>query len=280
MTAGEFARRPTRRGVLGFGALGVAGIGAALVRPQPAKAALMAEPGGCLLMPQAVEGPFYFDPKLGRSNISEGHAGVPVKVKLQLLGADCRPLEGARLDLWHADAQGVYSGYDGQGDARNYSSRGQHFLRGSQFADSDGRIEFQSIFPGWYAGRTTHMHLKAFIGGTGVLTAQIYFPDAINEFIYTNVEAYRRPLQRDTLNATDGIAKTATDAAFASIKEAREHYEVSLVVGLDPRARVAERGPDAPPSGPPPGGRVGPRHGRPQLSAEDRLRALVPGMEG
>jgi len=275
MTGTDDAARVSRRRALSLGVLGATGIGAAMVRPRAAQAALAIKEGTCVLMPQAVEGPFYFDPKLNRSDIAEGHAGVPVKLRLQLVGVDCRPLAGARLDLWHADAQGVYSGYDRQGDGRNYSTRGQSFLRGTQFADADGWVDFRSIFPGWYSGRTAHMHIKAFIGGNSVLTAQIYFPDAINEFIYTNVAAYQRPLQRDTLNATDTIARSASDAAFASIKEAREHYEVSLVVGIDPRApaRVAEPGPGAQP----PGGSGGPRRGRPQLSDEDRLRALVPG---
>ena len=75
------------------------------------KAALAAIPAGsCTLMPQSVEGPYYLDPKLIRADVTEGHAGLPLALKLRVVGADCAPLSNARVDLWHCDPRGVYSG--------------------------------------------------------------------------------------------------------------------------------------------------------------------------
>ena len=211
---------------------GTAGIGHSTTYAEPIPSS-----GACLLTPQSIEGPYYFDPKLERSLITEGHEGIPVKLRLQVIGADCHALANARVDIWHADAQGFYSGYDRQGGSRNISTRGQTFLRGTQFADSAGEVLFTTIYPGWYPGRTAHMHFKIFLDKTSVLTAQIYFPDALNEFIYTNVPAYKRSHQRDTINSTDLIALEATSTAFAAVKEENDHYLVSLLVGVDPSGR-------------------------------------------
>jgi len=92
----------------------------------------------CILTPQAVEGPFYFDPKLVRADITEGKPGAPLKLTLQVVEAkDCARLEGARVDVWHSDGLGVYSGYARQ---ETGSTRGETFLRGTQFTDADGQV--------------------------------------------------------------------------------------------------------------------------------------------
>ena len=81
--------------------------------------------GVCVLLPQAVAGPFYFDPKLVRSDISEGVAGAPVKLTLRVIEAKaCSLLANVRVDIWHADARGIYSGYSGQGDQRKHLGKG------------------------------------------------------------------------------------------------------------------------------------------------------------
>jgi protocatechuate 3,4-dioxygenase beta subunit len=93
----------------------------------------------CFLTPQSIEGPFYLDPRLVRAQIAESRPGVPLRVDLRVIeGATCKPSERARVDIWHADAQGIYSGYEGQGDKQDLStvgissSRPAH-LRASQF---------------------------------------------------------------------------------------------------------------------------------------------------
>ena len=292
MGSSNFPEFNSRRNTLKL--LSLAAVGAGTISSLGslrAMAATVTSDGACLLTPQSVEGPYYFDPKLERSEITEGHEGIPVKLKLQVMGANCHVMPNARVDVWHADAQGFYSGYDKQGDSGNISTKGQTFLRGTQFSNTDGEVLFTTIFPGWYTRMTAHIHFKVFLDKSTVLTAQIYFPDALNEFIYTNVPAYKRNTRRDTINATDPIALDATSTAYASIKEGGDHYLATLVVGVDPSAR-SKVGPM--PGGPPPGIPTGngefrgpppgPRPGgdnifanRKQMSNEERLRALVPG---
>lgn len=199
----------------------------------------------CLLTPQAVEGPFYFDPKLERVDITEGRPGVPVRLLLQIIeAANCMPIEGARVDVWHADAVGRYSGYRGQSDDRNISTEGETFLRGAQMTDATGQAAFKTIYPGWYRGRTTHLHFKVLLDSKSLLTGQIYFPDALNEFIYTKIAPYDgRKFQRDTFNATDGVLKGSGGGhdSFCSIKEESDCYLASLVVGVDRDGAASKR---------------------------------------
>lgn len=205
----------------------------------------------CMLTPEVTEGPYYLDADLVRRDIREDREGVPVSLRMQVVDAACLPVGGARVDLWHCDAQGVYSSYGG-GEAGQESARGETFLRGTQIADDRGIVEFATIYPGWYRGRTTHMHYKVFLDEQNVLTGQIFFPDALSEYLYENAQDYLRDSERDTINGNDNIAAQATHASFASVKEETEGYLVQLIVGVDPNAQsVQGRGPGA--GGPPPG---------------------------
>jgi protocatechuate 3,4-dioxygenase beta subunit len=191
----------------------------------------------CVLIPETTEGPYYFDPALVREDITEGRAGVPVALRLQVVDAGCKPMPGARVDVWHCDAAGLYSNYAGQGDDQSnpVSTKGETFLRGTQLADARGIVTFRTIYPGWYPGRTTHVHFKVFLDKATVLTGQIFFPDGLSEFIYKNVQPYSdRRAVRDTLNEADFIARMATRASFAHVKEDDDAYLVSLIVGVDP----------------------------------------------
>jgi protocatechuate 3,4-dioxygenase beta subunit len=254
----------------------------------PGAATAQAE-GACVLTPQSVEGPFYLDPELERADIRAGKRGVPLKVRLRIVeAAGCTPVAGARVDLWQADAQGIYSGFPGQSDTRQFDTREETFLRGHQRTGTDGVAEFLTLWPGWYAGRTAHIHFKVLLAAGEVLTGQIFLPDALSEFIYSRHPLYRRQSERDTLNATDMIASAATHAAFAAVKEEADFYLATLMVGIDRNARPADRaGPlpggapgSPPPGGPPPQGRRGPpgeRGGTAVLTGEARLAALIPG---
>jgi len=228
----------------------------------------------CILTPQSVEGPYYFDPRLIRADVTEGRDGVPLRLLLQMIDAGkCLPLKGARIDIWHADARGVYSGYEGQGDNRALSTKGQTFLRGTQMTDAAGEVAFRTIYPGWYRGRTAHIHFKIFLDSRNVAMGQIFFPDALSEFIYENVSPYTdRDGERDTSNATDGVLRMSGGgySSFCSIKEEGDHYLASLVIGIDRNGKVATGGPrrgDMPPNGaplgPPPGGPGGGAGGPP-----------------
>ena len=234
----------------------------------------------CVLTPQSIEGPFYVDPKLVRADITEGRDGVTLRLRLRVVEAGpCTPVAGARIDIWHCDARGLYSGYPGQGDDRTIDTSGQTFLRGTQTTDAGGFVMFDTIYPGWYIGRATHIHFKTFLDQRNVLIGQIYLPDALSEFIYTNVPAYTgRAAERLVVNANDGIA-TEQDLhrrAFCAIKEEKDHYLASLTLGVDrsadahsERRNAAANGrpeypepssPSAPGPRPPPG--FGPAPGR------------------
>lgn len=235
----------------------------------------------CVLTPEVTEGPYYFDPKLERADITEGtQTGVATTVRLQVVDGSCKPIEGARVDIWHCNAEGLYSGYANQ--TGGVDTSGQTFLRGTQFAGANGIVEFQSIYPGWYAGRTTHIHFKVFLDDKTVLTGQLFFPDALSQFIYQNVPPYtEHGHDRDVLNANDNIASQATRASFAYVKELEERYLVAMIVGVDPNAESATGFGGAPgggaggepPSGPPPDGAM-------SAPSTETSVSLVPGIKG
>lgn len=222
----------------------------------------------CFLTPQSIEGPYYLDPRLVRSQIAEGRTGIPLRVNLRVVdGATCEPSAGARVDLWHADALGIYSGYEGQGDRQDISTAGQKFLRGTQFTDGNGSVSFETIYPGWYAGRATHIHFKVLLDDRNVLTGQMYFPDAVNEFIYANVSAYSNRLNpRSVVNANDRFANfhDPNRLSFCAVKEERDCYAASLVLAVD-RFAVAQAERPA---------REGAGAEQPAI---DRVRLLIPG---
>lgn len=261
------SRRAALTGGLGAG-LGAGLAGSASARQVAGRMAPV-EGGVCLLTPQATQGPYWFDPKLERADITEGRAGVPLELAIRVVeGATCAPLSGARVDIWHCDAQGIYSGYAGQGPTG--TTEGQTFLRGHQPTDGRGLATFTTVYPGWYHGRTPHIHVKVFLeegGETNVLTCQLFFPDALSEWLYENAPAYARPGQtRDTLNSTDMIAEGQGRSTFGYISEQADCYAMTVTLGVDRAARSVEGGFGGP-GGPPPGGppRDGERRGGPGM---------------
>lgn len=231
----------TRREALGL--IAVTATGGAFLAPDAlaqsgsliaASPLLMPDAGICTIMPQATEGPFYFDPGLERQDITEGKQGVELNVRLQAVDAACRPLPAARVDIWHCDALGHYSGYSGQGDD-DIDTTGEKFLRGVQRTDADGIASFKTIYPGWYRGRTTHIHFKVFPNESSVMTGQLYFPDALSEELYARAMPYRnRASKRDTFNDGDRLARRAGPGAEATLRKILPAYEALLVVAVDP----------------------------------------------
>ncbi|MEH2473195.1 protocatechuate 3,4-dioxygenase beta subunit [Nitrobacteraceae bacterium AZCC 2161] len=228
----------------------------------------------CILTPQAVDGPYYFDPGMQRSDITEGHPGAPLRLRFVAIDvATCRPLAGARVDVWHARADGLYSGYAGQGDDHGIDTSGGTFMRGTQTTDSRGEVAFRTVYPGWYEGRTTHIHFKVFADRKNVLTGQMYFPDALSQYLYANVSAYGRKTARDTFNANDGLAlMDKAHGGFCDIREQPDHYLATLILGVDRAAVLADNMSGFPPPGPPPGARPGMRPPRRTPAA------IVPGV--
>jgi len=206
---------------------------AAQASPYAGLALFDAGAGVCTITPEVTEGPFYFDPKLERADITEGKKGIGLNARLQVVDAACRPLAGARVDIWHCDAQGHYSGYPGQGDGQDVDTSGQTFLRGWQKTDESGIVSFTTIYPGWYRGRTTHIHFKVFPDERSVMTGQLFFPDGLSDQIFATTSPYNdRPGKRDTSNARDGIARQAGPLSQAALREAADAYQALLVVAV------------------------------------------------
>ncbi|MGH1367683.1 MAG: intradiol ring-cleavage dioxygenase [Maritimibacter sp.] len=249
-----------------------AGIGAfpSAARAKAASFGLIS-PNVCMLSPEVTEGPYYFDPALLRADITEGKPGIPLEMALQVVDSQCTPIEGARVDIWHCDAEGNYSGYSANAGG---DTTGETFLRGTLMTGADGVARFETVYPGWYSGRTTHIHYKVFLDETTILTSQIFFPDALSQYLYQSVSPYNlREVMRDTVNSNDGIAQQAGDGAFAAIREQSDRYVAQLVVGVDETA-VSQTGVGAPPRGGPP-----PSGAQPAGTSGATLR-LVPGTEG
>lgn len=243
MAKTEFNRRQALRAFLA----GTAGSGlaskAGAQTPPTTVTPSMQLPGTCVLFPQAIEGPYYFDPGLVRDDITEGRPGLPLELHLKIVDANtCDPLANVRVDVWHADADGIYSGYAGQGDNRDASTKGAKYLRGTQFSNDTGALTFRSIYPGWYPGRTPHVHVKAFLDDKTVLTGQIYFPDDVSMRVYHERKPYSvRPIP-DTTNASDFIFKQGQKEGGGivfSIEESAERMKAGLVVAVDRSGKAA-----------------------------------------
>jgi hypothetical protein len=152
----------------------------------------------CVLAPEQTEGPYYIEDARIRRDITEGKRGVPLTLRASVVDArTCRPVKGAAVDVWHADAGGAYSGF-GAGAA------GRTFLRGMQRTNARGVAVLQTIYPGWYPGRTVHIHVKVHLGGNVVHTGQLYFPDAVTDAVYRRAPYDARP-GRSPRNAGDSI---------------------------------------------------------------------------
>ena len=106
-------------------------------------------------------------------------------------------MRGAAVDIWHADAAGVYSGFGAGSPSRT-------FMRGVQKTDAKGLAGFRTVYPGWYPGRTVHIHVKVHLGGTVVHTGQLYFPDDVTDAAYRKAPYSSRPA-RSTRNANDSV---------------------------------------------------------------------------
>ncbi len=204
-------------------AAGVIGLGTALtsVVAPSSMAAMRASvlSTSCTLTAAQIQGPFYRDLDLVRSDITEGVPGVPLYMYIRVLDEDgCTPLPGAEVDVWHTESLGTYSNFASQGTA------GETWLRGVQFAGSDGIARFKTIYPGWYPGRTTHLHVKINPDQTSELTTQLYFNDTLTSRIYS-FPPYDLRGPKDTSNAQDSYFRSelvmgtiaAPNLAFTSI---------------------------------------------------------------
>jgi protocatechuate 3,4-dioxygenase beta subunit len=212
----ELTRRDALRSAGGVGLAAVFGARALDLFGAEADAA-----STCLLTPEVTEGPYWVENRLTRRNITEGKSGVPLVIRFTVLNArTCRTIPNADVEIWHCDALGNYSGVNGA------TTR---FLRGHQKSNSSGKAEFLTIFPGWYRGRTPHIHMKVYVGGDTVHTGQVFFNEKITAAVYRQAP-YASRGQYDTPHARDSIYREA-GGSNAELKLARRTGGLKGYVG-------------------------------------------------
>ena len=214
----------------------------ALYAASPVQTTKFVSEMNCVARPALTEGPFFVDERLNRSDIRSDPSnntikpGTLLKIKFNIYrtsGSTCTPLVGALVDLWHCDATGGYSDVSGQGNPNNL---GQKFLRGYQVTDANGAVEFTTIYPGWYSGRTVHMHYKVrlFSGTTRTyeFTSQVCFDDTLTDQVFTQSPYSARPT-RDTRNSNDNIYQSGGSTLLLNLtSDGQGGYTTSYDVSL------------------------------------------------
>ena len=176
----------------------------------------------CVLTPEQTEGPYYIAGERVRRNITEGRRGLPLLLRTFVVDAStCKPIKGAAVDIWHADADGVYSGF-GEG------ASSKTFMRGIQRTNAKGLAIFRSVYPGWYPGRTVHIHVKVHVRGNVIHTGQLYFPDAVTDAVYRKAPYSSRPA-RDTRNADDSVYRNGGRRSLVTIRKNSAGVHVATI---------------------------------------------------
>jgi protocatechuate 3,4-dioxygenase beta subunit len=203
----------------------------------------------CVVRPELTVGPYFVDKQVNRSDIRSDpasgaiSAGTPLALTFNVSrvdGGHCAPLAGAMVDVWHCDARGEYSGVNDR--MIGFDTVGQKFLRGYQITDAGGRASFTTIYPGWYQGRTVHVHFKvrtpaataqaADTAGTYEFTSQLFFDDALTDRVFAQAP-YAAKGRRDLRNGDDGIYREAGSQLVLAVVPAGTGYAASFDVGLD-----------------------------------------------
>lgn len=206
-----------------------------------------AGPGAtCSAFPASTGGPCRSNTYL-RRDLSDGLTGLPTRFELLVVDRACAPVPGAIVELWYASPAGAYSraaeaidagtAYGGSladlnaafctGNAPEALS--SKWLRGYQIAGADGRVTFDSIFPGWYPGRTSHLHFIVTANGLRYVTSQLFFAEALTTAIYTQHLSYRSRGDQDTNHARDGVLRQAAFSAIDASMSAAQQADGALV---------------------------------------------------
>ena len=179
----------------------------------------------CVLTPEMTEGPYYISGEKLRRDIREGHPGTRLDLELSVLNAKtCKPIRNAAVDIWHADAAGNYSGF---GD----STSNRTFMRGIQKTDANGVARFTTVYPGWYMGRTVHIHVKVHVGGAVVHTGQLFFDDTLTDKVFT-AAPYASREKRAVRNAQDSIYVNGGKRSLLHVTKRGAGYVGSIAMGV------------------------------------------------
>jgi protocatechuate 3,4-dioxygenase beta subunit len=232
-------QRLTRREALGM--LGATGAALSMVRcgetptgPSTVEAAAATTTTGgsaaCAVSPSETVGPYPSLTDMFRSDIREGRSGAPLTLTIAVVNVNngCSPVSGANVEIWQCDADGHYSQYSQQG----YNGVLQTYLRGIQTSDGSGRVTFTTIYPGWYQGRATHIHVDVAMNGRSVKVTQIAFPESVTAALYaTGVYAARG--QNPTGNSRDNVFADSVASEMAEITGSpTTGYSATFTVGV------------------------------------------------
>ena len=221
-------------GVLGFATL----VGSRILTPARAAGGSVVVDGACTLTPELTIGPYFVDERLERSDIRGGSTlpfiadAVPLYLTINATSATttgCPALAGVQIDVWHCHAGGLYS------DEAANGTTGETWLRGYQTTDANGNVTFTTIYPGWYSGRTIHIHVMArYYDNTGnttyEFTTQLFFDDATSDLVVANYP-YNTRGDRTTTNQNDGIYDSSMLLDLAVNSDGS--YTGTIMLGLE-----------------------------------------------
>ncbi|MDO9486265.1 MAG: intradiol ring-cleavage dioxygenase [Actinomycetota bacterium] len=249
-------------GSIGLGgmlaAFGMNSVEAATPNPTSVDAqikALLKGSGTCTTTPELTQGPYWFDVDSIRSDIRDGRPGMPLVLAFKVLditgcttAGQGTPIPNSVVEIWHCDAGGAYSGFEsgqagrpgngsGTMSSGSYSKGDQEasptddgtYLRGAQVANADGIVKFTTLHPGWYPGRTVHIHLKVHLNKKSVLTSQVFFNEKVNSAVYATTP-YKSRTGRATFNSGDSIFKKSGVVSSAKLNSG---YLGAINLGVD-----------------------------------------------
>ncbi len=192
----------------------------------------------CTATPDETAGPYPYDlsadSAIYRTDITEGKTGIPLTLTLTVVNSNnsCAVLSNARVDIWHCDKDGYYSEYSEPGYLGTEDNTGKTFLRGIQLTDSNGQVTFTTIYPGWYTGRVTHIHLEIYVSSVLKLTTQLCFPDSLNTTVYAT-SGYSAHGQNSITDSSDQVFSDAYSTELVTISgDTTNGYTATFKVGV------------------------------------------------
>ena len=215
----------------------------------------------CLQSTNVTRGPYFLDDRADaniqndvvdssipqRSDIrpdSKGSTGTQQGLPLALTinvgsysSGACSAIANAQVHIWHCNAQGIYSDVQASSNGGGTDYTGENFLRGYQFTDSNGQVQFTTIYPGWYSGRSVHIHVKVRIfdssgNVTTEATTQLFFDESVTSAVYAANSAYSKSGTR-ILNANDGIFSSESPALMVGLSgSASSGYTGTVSIGI------------------------------------------------
>jgi len=193
---------------------------------------------GCVTTPTETAGPYPYDlssnSAIFRTDITEGKTGIPLSLTLTIVNSNnsCAAISGARVDIWHCDKDGYYSEYNEPGYLGTQDNTGKTFLRGIQLTDANGQVKFTTIYPGWYSGRVTHIHVEIFVNSVLKATTQVAFPDSLNTAIYKTT-LYSAHGQNIITNTNDQVFSDSYSSELVTITgDTTNGYAATFQVGV------------------------------------------------